>query len=45
MTGLAVAVAIAAYGWVVQQPEQAYHLWLGRILFLGATRQVSYRKH
>ena len=39
-----VVVAIAAYGWVAQQLEQLYPT-LGRILFLGASRQVTYARH
>lgn len=39
-----VVVAVAAYGWAAQQLEQAYP-WLGRVLWLGATRQVRYSKH
>jgi len=42
--GFAVLVAVAVYGWVAQQLEQRYP-WLGMILFLGASRQVTYRKH
>jgi hypothetical protein len=44
VTGFVVAVAIAVWGWVAQMVEQRYP-WLGKILFLGATRNVTYTKH
>lgn len=44
LTGFVVAVAIAGYGWLAQQIEQRFPP-IGRFLFLGATRNVTYTKH
>lgn len=44
LTALVTAVLVAAWGWVAQMLEQRYP-WLGRILFLGASRKVTYSKH
>ena len=44
LTALVTAVLVGLYGWVAQQLEQKYP-WIGHILFLGASRQVTYTKH
>lgn len=44
VTAFVTAVLVALYGWVAQQLEKQYP-WLGKILFLGASRQVTYTKH
>lgn len=37
-------ILVAVWGWVAQQLEQKYP-WIGHILFLGASRRVTYAKH
>lgn len=44
VTALITAVLVAAWGWVAQTLEQRYP-WLGKILFLGASRKVTYTRH